>query len=138
MLPPDLVPLVDETSEPWWNATRQRRLVVQLCEKCGAFQHYPRALCSHCGAGPKSLSFVDSAGVGTLLSYTVVHRSPHPQLDVPYTVALVALDEGPIMLSLLEGCDEPVCALRVSLDWRPVGDGRHLPVFRPFERGDHP
>jgi hypothetical protein len=37
------------------------------------------------------------------------------------------------MLSNLVGIDpdEVVCDLPVVVDWSPLDDGRHLPVFRP-------
>ena len=130
ILPPDLVPGTDATLAPWWDATRSRRLVVQRCSACGQAQHYPRASCSHCGAGPDSLSFVDAAGTGTVESFTVVHRSPHPGFDVPYVVGLVRLVEGPVMLTRLVGDENWECDRAVSVEWWAVGDGRHLPVFR--------
>jgi hypothetical protein len=28
-------PMVTETTSPWWEATRERRLLVQCCSRCG-------------------------------------------------------------------------------------------------------
>lgn len=128
-------PLVDEVTRPWWDATRERRLVLQRCAACGAHQHYPGPVCRACGGS--DLVFVPAAGTGTVRSCTVVHRAPSPDFTPPYTVALVALAEGPVLTTALVGadpdgwrCDEPVV-----VDWRPLPDGRHLPVFRrPPER----
>ena len=47
------------------------------------------------------LEWVDSTGRGTLYSYTVVHRPQQPAFEVPYTVAVVLLEEGWHMLSTL-------------------------------------
>ncbi|WP_067822988.1 Zn-ribbon domain-containing OB-fold protein [Actinomadura kijaniata] len=120
---------VDGVTRPWWEATRERRLTVQRCLECGHRQHYPRALCTGCGG--TALDFTDVSGRGTVDSFTVVHRAPRPGLETPYVVARVRLAEGPILLTRLVGadpsawtCDEPV---RVA--WRPLPDGRHLPVF---------
>ncbi|XVU21177.1 Zn-ribbon domain-containing OB-fold protein [Actinoplanes sp. CA-054009] len=107
----------------WWEATRHRRLVLQRCDDCGAFQHYPRALCVMCGSS--ELSFMESQGVGVVDSFTVVHRA-----DEPYILARVRLAEGPILLTHLDGVAEPRCDMPVLLAWRPLPDGRHLPVFR--------
>lgn len=124
------LPLTDEVTRPWWDATRERRLVLQRCAGCGAYQHYPRPICLAC-AGDE-VAFVAAAGTGTVQSYTVVHRAPSPAFDPPYVVALVRLAEGPVLTTALVGgapagwrCDEPV-----TVDWRPLPDGRHLPVFR--------
>lgn len=108
--------------EPWWEAARRQRLLLQSCTACGHRQHYPRALCTRCGS--TELSWVEACGRGTVDSYTVVHRSPFPDREAPYVVARVRLAEGPVLLTNLVGgltwsCDEPV-----RLAWR---DG--LPVF---------
>lgn len=120
---------VDEVSAPWWEATRERRLTVQRCLECGHRQHYPRALCTGCGG--LELEFAEVSGSGRVDSFTVVHRAPDPAMDTPYVIARVRLAEGPILLTRLVGakpgawtCDDPV-----RLDWWPLPDGRHLPVF---------
>lgn len=127
---PDDVP-VDEVTAPWWEATRERRLTVQRCTGCGHRQHYPRALCTRCAG--TALEQVAVSGHGTVDSVTVVHRAPRSDAGprVPYAVARVRLAEGPILLTGLVGadpgswrCDEPV-----TVAWRSLPDGRHLPVF---------
>jgi uncharacterized OB-fold protein len=120
---------MDEITEPWWRATRDRRLTVQRCMECGHRQHYPRALCTGCGG--MSLEFVAVSGRGTVDSFTVVHRSPGPGFDVPYVVARVRLAEGPLLLTHLVGREPDAwsCDDSVRVDWRPLPDGRHLPVF---------
>lgn len=118
--------------DAWWDATRDHRLLLQRCGSCGRLQHYPRALCTHCGAHD-GLGWVDAAGEGSVWSFTTIHRSPQPDVAAPYTVALVRLREGPVMLSALEH-DDARCDEAVTLRWRPLPDGRNLPVFgRPSE-----
>ena len=118
---------VDEVTGPWWEAIRERRLTVQRCRECGHRQHYPRALCTGCGGD--DLDLVDVSGRGTVDSFTVVHRAPG--LTTPYVVARVRLAEGPVMLTNLVGADPDdwACDAPVHVDWRPLPDGRHLPVF---------
>lgn len=112
--------------DDWWNATRERRLVLQRCGDCGEHQHYPRYLCTNCGR--THLDLVDAAGTGSVLSFTEVHRAPARDVPTPYTVALVRLDEGPVLLTHLT-YGEPQCDDRVRVRWRALDDGRHLPVF---------
>jgi uncharacterized OB-fold protein len=130
-IPDDVAPEEDAVTSPFWAATRDRLLVIQHCAACGNFQHYPRAICSHCGAADDQLSFVEVDGSATLESFTVVERSPRADLAPPYTVALVRLAQGPVLLSHLVDCDSPECDMALALDWIPVGDGRNLPIFRP-------
>jgi uncharacterized protein len=60
-----------------------------------------------------------------------VHRAPVRDLDVPYVIARVRLDEGPILLTRLEGRDPDSWRIddRVTVDWVDLADGRALPVF---------
>ncbi len=119
----------DGVTAPWWEATRERRLTVQRCRTCGTAQHHPRPLCTTCGGG--DLTFEDAAGTGTVHTFTVVHRAPVPDRDVPYVVAIVTLDEGVRLLTELVDVDPDAvrCEQPVTVRWRALDDGRHLPVF---------
>jgi uncharacterized OB-fold protein len=128
------LPEINSDTEPWWNATRERRLVLQHCRTSGHLQHYPRSLCVECGS--TDLDYVDASGRGTVYSHTTVHRAPVAGLEVPYVVALVRLDEGPVLLTNIVDCppDDVRCDMSVEVAWRPLADGRNLPVFRPVRR----
>ncbi|MEU5882495.1 OB-fold domain-containing protein [Spirillospora sp. NPDC047279] len=121
----------DEVTAPWWDATRERRLTVQRCLECGHRQHYPRALCTGCGG--TALDLAEVTGHGTVDAFTVVHRAPPGGPPAPYVVARVRLAEGPVLLTNLVGADPGswCCDRPVRVDWRPLPDGRHLPVFAP-------
>jgi hypothetical protein len=133
MSEPRPVPEPDETSAPWWRATREGRLTLQKCGSCGQIQHYPRSICTACGGS--SLEFVPASGRGTVYSHSTVHRSPHPAFEPPYVVALVRLDEGPVLLTNIVGCDpsDVRCDQQVRVEWEPLSDGRMLPMFTPTE-----
>lgn len=129
--PPRPVAEPDATTQPWWDATRERRLLVQRCEACDHHQHYPRALCTACGG--TDLDWSSASGDGVVVSHTTVHRAPHPAFTPPYVVALVRLAEGPVLLTDLADADPTRvrCDQPVTLTWHPLPDGRHLPLFRP-------
>lgn len=78
------------------------------------------------------LGWRDVFGTGIVVSSTVVHRSPDPNREPGYVVALIRLTEGPTMLTNLVGDDPASIPMDadVQLVWRPLPDGRHLPVFR--------
>ena len=128
------LPEVTPDTEQWWDATRERRLVIQRCRQHGHLQHYPRSLCTRCGS--TDLDFVDASGRGTIYSHTTVHRAPSPDVRVPYVVALVRLDEGPVLLTNIIDCppEDLRCDMPVEVSWRELSDGRNLPVFRPVRR----
>jgi uncharacterized OB-fold protein len=131
-------PPVQAESAPFWEATRQRKLVVQWCTACDRGVFYPRSFCPHCGAGGDgALEWRPASGQATVHAAVVEHR---PQAagaafsgGLPYFVALVDLDEGVRMLTNIVGCppDEVRIGWRVSVTWEPMSDGRHLPLFEP-------
>jgi uncharacterized protein len=129
---PELPP-VDAVTAPWWEATREKRLLVQRCLACGGHQHPPRSICARCGHDDPG--WVAASGVGTVDAWTTVHRAARPGIATPYVVARVRLAEGPVLLTNLVGeppggwrCDSPV-----NVGWHGLADGRHLPIFRPAE-----
>ena len=124
----------DNITEPWWDATKEDRLLVQRCTSCSHYQHYPRSVCTKCAS--TNLEYVSSEGRGEIYSYTVVHRSPIPAFEPPYVVALIRLAEGPVLLSNIVGIepDEVRCDMPVEVTWEPLPDGRKLPTFQPSSR----
>lgn len=112
----------------WLANAARRRLVIQRCEACGTFQHYPREFCLECGG--QALAFVEAKGTGTVESFSVVARPPDPdKFEPPYTIALVRLTEGPVVFTRLVEVDRPECDMAVTLDWWEAPDGQDLPVF---------
>jgi hypothetical protein len=64
------------------------------CRACGHVWQFRRALCPACAAHDPDVR--EASGEGTIWSFTVVHRAPTPEEDVPggYGIALVSLREG--------------------------------------------
>jgi hypothetical protein len=64
----------------------------------------PRDVCPHCG-GPAKASY-GMSGKGTVYSYSRVMAAPEGfEAYAPYFVALVALDEGPLVTAQLTDVD---------------------------------
>jgi len=84
-----------------WRLRQQRyRLVGEVCEKCGAKIFPPRDVCPECEA-PAQTSFAFS-GRGEVYSYSTVYHPPRGFEEfVPYMVALVQLEEGPMVTAQL-------------------------------------
>ena len=94
------LPQPDSVTEPFWSACAERRLVIQHCVECGAYQNPPRLLCLHCHGN--YFDWRESAGTGRVYTYTVVHHPPAPALSeqVPYVVVVVRLDDcGDVLLT---------------------------------------
>ena len=126
-----LDPPPSEAAGPFWEATRDRRLVLQWCRSCERPIHYPREACPGCLG--TDLEFRPASGRGTVYACSVMYKPAHPGMadDVPYAVVLVDLEEGVRLLSNVVGSDPEAVAVgqAVTVSWEPLEDGRHLPVF---------
>lgn len=125
---PGTVPPADDITTAWWDATREHRYVVQQCTACGHVQHPPRALCTACYS-MDHLGLSAASGEASIDSFTVIHRGPRPDIEVPYVIARVRLEEGPIVITRLIGDREWTIGDRVAVGWVDLDDGRALPVF---------
>jgi uncharacterized OB-fold protein len=106
---------------------KQGRFMIQKCAECGAFIFYPRLLCTECGAG--DLAFQEADGCGTVYSTTTVRRRAEQGGD--YNVAVIALKEGPHMMSKV--VDVPPADVAIGMPVRAEIDQTEsgpLVVFR--------
>ena len=84
-----------------WRIKNQRySLVGEVCDDCGNKIFPPRDVCPHC-AQPAQTPFQFS-GRGEVFSHTTVYNPPVGYEEFsPYTVALVKLEEGPLITAQL-------------------------------------
>ena len=120
-------------TEPFWEATKARRLLLQWCRACDAPIHYPREMCPKCLGS--DLEWREASGRGEVYACSVMHRSGNPLMAdrVPYVVALIELEEGARMLSNVVGTppEEVEVGMPVKVAWEELSDGRALPLFEP-------
>lgn len=90
-----LLPNPDPDTQPWWDAVREHRLVIQACGDCATLRHPPSAVCPECGSEKRD--WQQMSGRGTIYSFVVVHKPTLPQWKsrAPYNVLMVALDDAP-------------------------------------------
>lgn len=117
---------------PFWEATRQHRLLLQRCDGGHVF-YYPRSHCPSCLSN--ETDWFEAAGKGRVYSYTVARRAQSAEFanDVPYVIAAVTLDEGPRITTLLVEADPDNVVIegRVEVAWQDTDQGIALPYFRP-------
>ncbi|HEY3685301.1 MAG TPA: OB-fold domain-containing protein [Streptosporangiaceae bacterium] len=91
----------DPLTAPFWSAAREGRLVAQKCPACGYLRWPPGPICNEC-QHPGG-EWTDLAPTGVLYSYAEYHRALDPAFkdDVPYTVGLIELDDGPRMYGMM-------------------------------------
>ena len=122
----------DPTTAAFWEAAREHRLVLQRCADCGHWQFYPRPFCLECGSS--ALSWQEASGRGRVYSSSETHMAPSPDIETPYVVAVVELDEGPkLMTNIVNGR----CRIgdRVRVRWREREEGPPIPDFEPDPEG---
>jgi hypothetical protein len=127
-----------------WRLQKQRyALIGEVCPHCEAKIFPPRDVCPECG-GEARLPFSFS-GRGEIFSYTVMHDAPagfgH---TTPYTVALVKLEEGPVVTAQLTDLGEDAVKIGMPVEMvtrriREDGNERGILVygykFRPVLAG---
>jgi len=128
-----LLPPVRSFSRPFWDATRERRVMIQYDREAGAYQFYPRPTSIYTGRR-HALEWREVSGRGQIFSFTIVRRAREPfRGHEPYFLTLVTLDEGINIMSNVRGCglEEMAVGLRVRPSWLPLPDGRNLLLFEP-------
>ena len=127
-----LLPKPSAESAPFWEACDRDELRLQRCARGGHLFYYPRLNCPICG--DRELRWETCAGTGTVFSFSHVHVSFHGpkwESQLPYTVILVDLDEGPRLLSRLVGADRDDVRIgdRVIVHFATF-EGHKLPFFQ--------
>ena len=126
-----LLPVVDDRDTAgFFEAARDGRLAIRMCNGCDAVLHMPRAYCHHCGSWDGRWQPV--AGTGTVHSWTVVDHQVHPSFPVPYTVVLVDLDDVPARLvGHLPGTPDLHVGQPMRVWFETLADGVVLPQWAP-------
>jgi hypothetical protein len=84
-----------------WRLKKQRyALMGEVCPHCGSKIFPPRDVCPYCGGEAKTqFSF---SGRGQIYSFTQMSNVPTGyEQSAPYTMALVQLEEGPVVTAQL-------------------------------------
>lgn len=123
------VPRPSALTQPFWDGCRAGLLLVQRCDTCGTHVFVPQDFCPSCLA--TDLTWVESAGEGHLVSYTVVWRPQTPAFEAPYVVAVVQLTEGHDMVTNIVDTDHADLRIGapVRVAFREVASGTTLPCF---------
>lgn len=121
------------SAQPYWDAARRERLLIQECKTCSQRQFYPRDLCRHCWS--RDLKWIECSGKGVIHSYTVCNIAPHPDFSdqLPLVIAIVDLGEGVRMTTNIIGCDPATVRIdmQVEVVFDHVTADATLVKFRP-------
>jgi uncharacterized OB-fold protein len=105
----------------------QGEFMLLRAKASGKFIFYPRV--AEPLTGDTDLEWVKASGRGSVYSATVVRQRP-PAAD--YSVVLVDLEEGPRMMSRVDGLAAADVRIGMNVEVRIIqDDGRPLVVFVP-------
>lgn len=101
------------------------RFMLQRSRSTGGYVFYPRV--AQPATGAEDLEWVEASGRGVVYAVTVV-RKKDPADN--YNVALIDLEEGPRMMSRVEGVASHEVAIGLAVQAKVVDqDGQALVVF---------
>jgi uncharacterized OB-fold protein len=124
---PDIT--VTKLTEPFWDAVKERRFLLQYDPAADRYQFYPRPLSLY--SDPGALEWREASGLGTLVACSRCHvPAPGFEAEVPYLLGLVALDEGPRVFAPVAAQEAPAIGAPMRIDWKEE-DGRVLYQFAP-------
>lgn len=130
------IPVPTPETAHYWEGARAGELRLQRCDDCDHVYFPPRPFCPGCSS--RAVSVFTASGRGALASY-VINERPHPAFDGPYAIALVALEEGPRMMSNIVDCEQTPEALELDMPlevrFEKLSEEISLPVFAPANGG---
>lgn len=130
--PKKQLPQVTSSDKPFWDAARRHELMGYRCLNCGAF--YSQVTdCIACDT-PR-MQWVRVGGRGEVFTFCVYHQLYHPawKEDIPYNVAWIKLDEGPLLISNIVDCrnEDIHIGMPVEVIFDDVTEEVTLPKFKP-------
>jgi uncharacterized OB-fold protein len=128
-------PELTDLNRPFWDYLRQHELRLQTCRSCRVPWYPIGPVCPRCLG--TDYSWEPVSGRATLVSWVLFQRAYDPAFadDVPYNVALVQLDEGPLMFSNVVGLadDQIEVGMRVHTTFDDVALDFTVPRVRLSE-----
>jgi uncharacterized protein len=117
-----------------WRVRQQRySLVGEVCPHCSVKIFPPRDICPECGKEAKDL--FQFSGRGEVYSFTTIYEPPSGfEETTPYTVALIKLEEGPILTAQLTDLGDTPVEIGMPVEMitrrlREDGDERGMIIY---------
>jgi uncharacterized protein len=126
-------PLLDNWNKPFWTACAEHKLVLQRCKATGQCFFPPAPVSPF--TGRPDWEWITASGKGTVWSWVVFHQGYFGGMkdELPYPVVMVKLDEGPYLLTNIDGMavEDIAIGKRVSVRFPGGPEGFVLPQFGP-------
>ena len=125
-------PRLDDDNRAFWTGGAEGKLYIARCGDCGGFTHPPREFCRHCQS--ENVAPYAVAGTGLIDTYTVNYQAWAKDMETPFVIARVTLDDAPgvYLTTNIVGC--PVDAVDIGDPVRVVFEEQQGIWFPLFEK----
>ena len=124
-------------TQPFWAGGLSGELRLQQCSNCGHIRYPISTICPVCWSA--DCDWTPLSGRGTVQSHIVFERAYHEAWadQVPYVVALIELDEGPLLVSNVVGVAPSAVRVGqpVTVTFARRSATAALPQFTPVDGG---
>lgn len=92
------------TYKDYNDSLKRSKLLGLKCKSCGAITVPPKMVCHTCTS--PDLEITELAGKGEIVTFTTNNVAAEGrEVEVPYTIVMVQLEEGPWLMGNLTGVD---------------------------------
>ncbi len=131
MTAPRILPPLTDDNREFWTSGARNELRIPWCEPCARFVFPTSLTCPSCGGATE---YRTVSGQGTIYTFTVNRQPYHPDVEPPYVIAIVELDEQPDLrftTNIVDCADDDLAiGLPVHVVFEQHGDV-FVPLFAP-------
>ncbi len=133
------IPVPDQVTAPFWEATNRGALAIQHCESCEYYIHPPEALCPRCQT--PDLAFREVSGRARVYTHTIVRDNVTQGFaeDEPYVIGIIELveQERLVLVANVVGIapEDVQIGMPVRVTFERLNETIALPQFEPAGEG---
>jgi|TARA_B110000014_G_scaffold140604_1_gene97515 uncharacterized protein len=123
-------------TKPFWDGTKNHKLLLPKCKDTGKVFFYPRAISPFPGSVNMDFDWVESSGKGKVWTFSVHYMGPtRAYKGETYVVAMIELDDGVKMMSNVVGIDpeEVKIGMEVEVVFEDATDEVTFAKFKPVQ-----
>jgi uncharacterized protein len=128
------LPEITDDTAAFWQGGVDGVLRIHRCADCSTWFHPPAPICPKCLS--RAVAPAATSGRATVQGFSVNMQPWAPEMEVPYVVAVVSLDDEPgvhLTTRLVDVAPDAVeSGMAVEVTFQHVEDV-YLPLFRPAE-----
>ena len=127
-----MLPEISDQNRFFWTSGEQGELQITQCSQCKYYIHPPAPICPKCLN--RDVSPTTVSGRATVKSYTTNYQKWHPMMDVPFTIAIVELEEQAGLNLTTNIVNTPVESVAIDMPVKVVFEDCgeiFVPLFEP-------